>query len=119
MRLNMEQKEERQMSDSLTLSPAVEALHAARSALTIAGGRVALAQRHATHGDGLDRVAIDLAAVPAYLADIALAVDRLAAAAAACEPDVLLSQVSAPNRSPHCQSRTDNPSTARTAKRQA
>lgn len=68
------------------MSPAIAALHAARSALTVAGGRIALAQRHMDRGDSLDRIAVDLAAVPEHLAQIAYAVDHLARAALACEP---------------------------------
>jgi hypothetical protein len=67
------------------MSPAIEALHAARSALTVAGGRVALAQRHMDRGDALDRIACDLATVPEHLALIASAIDHLAQAALACE----------------------------------
>ena len=61
------------------------AMHAARSALTVAGGRVALAQRHAVREDAI-QVLKDLATVPSFLSEVAAAVDRLVAAAAAGEP---------------------------------
>jgi len=67
------------------MGPALAAMNAARSALTVAGGRVALAQRHAVREDA-DQVVKDLATVPSFLAEVAAAVDRLVAAAAACEP---------------------------------
>jgi hypothetical protein len=67
------------------MSPAIEALHAARSALTVAGGRIALAQRHLDRGDDGARIAGDLAIVPDHLALIASAIDHLAQAALACE----------------------------------
>jgi hypothetical protein len=67
------------------MTPSIEALHAARSALTVASGQVALAQRHMTRDGSIDRVAHDLASVPAHLAQIASAIDRLARAALACE----------------------------------
>ena len=70
------------------MGPALAAMHAARSALTVAGGRVALAQRHAVREDAI-QVAKDLAAVPSFLAEVAAAVDRLVVAAAACEPEAL------------------------------
>lgn len=66
-------------------TPAIEALHAARSALTVATGRVAMAQRHLERGDDTDRVEADLTSVPDQLSQVALAVDRLAQAALACE----------------------------------
>jgi hypothetical protein len=67
------------------MTPSIEALHAARSALTVASGRVALAQRHMARDDSIARVANDLASVPVHLAQIAAAIDRLARAALACE----------------------------------
>ena len=70
------------------MGPTLDALHAARSALTVAGGRVALAQRHAIREDAL-QVARDLASVPSCLAEVAAAVDRLVATAAACEPEAM------------------------------
>lgn len=63
------------------MGPALAAVHAARSALTVAGGRVALARRYAERNDAV-RVADNLAHVPGCLAEIASAVDRLVAAAA-------------------------------------
>jgi hypothetical protein len=89
------------MSDQAlnSMSPTIDALHAARSALTVAAGRVALAQRHAVCGDLVEQVGRDLATVPANLAAVADAVDRLAAAAAACEPDSLLALISSRDRS--------------------
>lgn len=67
------------------MTPSIEALHAARSALTVAHGRVALAQRHIARGDAVDRIASDLATVPTYLAQISAAINQLAEAAMACE----------------------------------
>ena len=81
--------------DAVLTSPAVAAVHAARSALTVVGGRAALAQRHADHG-GIERVIDDLAVIRAQLADIAEAVDQLAAAAAECEPNSLLGLIASP-----------------------
>lgn len=84
-------------NDLPDLGPALAALHAARSALTVAGGRVALAQRHALREDA-GRVVENLATVPSFLAEVAAAVDRLVAAAAACEPQVTRPLCPAGNR---------------------
>jgi hypothetical protein len=74
-----------EIHDDAQMPPVIAALHLARSALTVANGRVALARRHAERGTDPVRVASDLAAVPDHLAQVAMAVDTLANAARACE----------------------------------
>ncbi|MCC6791519.1 MAG: hypothetical protein IT336_07545 [Thermomicrobiales bacterium] len=86
--------------DAELMSPSVEALHAARTALTVAGGRVALAQRRLDRGDGIERVAVDLAVIPEHLALIASAVNNLARAAIACEGAVPLAYCPDPSPNP-------------------
>jgi predicted DCC family thiol-disulfide oxidoreductase YuxK len=54
------------------------ALHAARSALTVAGGRVTLAQRQLAHGAECAGAARHLAIVPDQLAQAQDAITRLA-----------------------------------------
>lgn len=90
------------------MTPALEALHAARTALTVVCGRVELAKRHAMDADALDLVMRDLASVPDQLEHVAAAVDRLAAVAARCESDGLLALVTAPKTSAGGQRRVRN-----------
>ena len=68
------------------LPPFVAALHAARSALTVAGGRVALARQRAACGADLEWVLRDLDLVPEHLALVARAMNDLAELAQACAP---------------------------------
>jgi hypothetical protein len=67
------------------LSPALEALHLARSALTVVSGRVARAQQRIAMGDSPESIARDLTTVPGSLEDVAAAVDQLAQQAISCE----------------------------------
>ena len=71
------------IADPVSASPAVAALHDARTALTIVSGRVALAQRHVAHGDAGQVVAADLALVQPQVARAAEAIQTLADAAGA------------------------------------
>ena len=71
--------------DPIPMSAVDHALHAARSALTVAGGRVALAQRHVAHHADCDGAAQQLASVPEHLAYANDAITRLAEAATVCE----------------------------------